>query len=206
MKILLAIESCHRDRCLHQSLRDTWIKDIPVEVDYRIFSGSYVSEPDEIHLQVDDSYLGLPYKTRAIMVWALEHGYDYIYKCDADTLVCPFNLLNSGFEKYDYMGGMLICPDLKVANAIPNRKEEDCFVAETCRANDISLCGHPQFKFMPGAILTKGTISYHLSSVFGWRQDPKTPAYTPELMYREYAKFKQFSGRIDLEDWKGSKA
>ena len=107
---LIAIESCHRDRNsgAQQSQRDTWIKDIgPINLDYRFFLGRPVESgaTDEVFLAVDDTYEFLSLKTQAICQWALDEGYDFLYKTDTDTLVVPKNLIMSGFERQDYIGG-----------------------------------------------------------------------------------------------------
>lgn len=123
-KILIAIPSSHgidfigvpyRARALAQ--RQTWIPELR-GADVRFFMGG--GEPqcgDEVCLPVDDSYAGLPAKTQAICRWAVEHGYDFVFKCDDDTYVRPERLLASGFEAHDYIGRVrgpsgntVVCP------------------------------------------------------------------------------------------------
>lgn len=73
----------------------------------RFFLGrrdGYQPSPDEVMLPVEDTYEGLPAKTRGICRWAVERGYDWIFTCDDDTYVRPERLLSSGFEQYDYVG------------------------------------------------------------------------------------------------------
>ena len=65
---------------------------------------SYVPKGDEVFLHVPDDYIHHVYKTREAHRWAVEHGYDYIFKCDVDTYVDVQRLMNSGFENYDYIG------------------------------------------------------------------------------------------------------
>src|SRR5208282_4893580 len=106
MRVLVAILSCHRDRAIQQAQRDTWLKDLK-GVDYRFFLGKPTDQPagDEVFLDVDDGYLGLSHKTRAMCQWAQGLDYDFIHKTDTDTLINPWTFLHSGFEQYDYMGG-----------------------------------------------------------------------------------------------------
>lgn len=59
---------------------------------------------DEILLDAPDGYPYLPYKIRESRRWALNEGYDYIFKCDVDVFVHPMRLKYCGFENYDYMG------------------------------------------------------------------------------------------------------
>jgi hypothetical protein len=106
MRVLVAILACHspEDAILRAISRETWLPNLTC--DYRFYmglgSGSYVS--DELTLAVPDDYLGLPHKSRALFKWALAKGYDYVFKCDTDTYVCPPRLLSSGFEQHDYSG------------------------------------------------------------------------------------------------------
>ena len=62
--------------------------------------------PDEIQLDVDDDYGGLPAKTKAICAWALANGYTEkpSFFTDDDIFVVGERLLKSGFETYDYAG------------------------------------------------------------------------------------------------------
>ena len=108
-RILIGIESCHRDRDngAQQAQRDTWLQDtFDRHVDYRFFLGRPKSDSsqDEVFLDADDSYGALSFKTQEMCRWALVNGYEWLYKTDTDTLVCVKNLLKSGFEMYDYMG------------------------------------------------------------------------------------------------------
>jgi hypothetical protein len=113
MKVLIAVLSCelYRTNGNNQALRDTWLPSI-VGADYKFFmgQGSTCSESDEVYLDVPDDYGHVTYKTRAIYKWALEQGYDYIFKCFSDTYVCPDRLLRSGFENYDYVGNFACRP------------------------------------------------------------------------------------------------
>jgi hypothetical protein len=91
---LIAICTCHRFQNRTDMVRATWLKDI-TQLEYRFFfgkGGNRTPEPDEVFLDVDDSYEGLSWKTRAIMNWALNNGYDAVFKCDDDTFVFPERL------------------------------------------------------------------------------------------------------------------
>ena len=114
MRILIAILSCRAHAAYQQAQRDTWIKDIPARVDLKYFVGhSENLAPDEVFLGEDaiqperglKLYPTLPDKIKLLCGWALDHGYDYLYKTDTDTAVSVTNLLNSGFESHDYSGG-----------------------------------------------------------------------------------------------------
>lgn len=113
MKVLIAILSCDlfRTNGNNQALRDTWLP-LVSGADHKIFMGhgSNCTLPDEVLLDAPDDYAHVTYKTRAIYKWALEHNYDFIFKCFPDTYVCPDRLLRSGFENYDYVGNFACRP------------------------------------------------------------------------------------------------
>src|SRR5271169_3127950 len=73
------------------AVRDAWWQDVGNHsgVEARFFYGSpsdgcraFLS--DEVCLDCPDDYAGLPLKTRAIARWALDHEFDYLFKCDDD--------------------------------------------------------------------------------------------------------------------------
>jgi hypothetical protein len=108
MKILIAILSCVRDtgNGFNQAVRETWLKDLN-GADYCFFLGRGAKirpddYPDEFILDCPDDYLGLPYKTKALLKAASD--YEYIFKVDTDTYVVPDRLLQSDFYNYDYVG------------------------------------------------------------------------------------------------------
>lgn len=122
MKILIAIPSCRLHSDYQWAQRNTWIKDIPKDVDYKFFlgreaglEGGVVDEiRDEVYLYCSDAFMPerglkkyptLPQKTKQICDYALLAGYDYIFKVDTDTLVNVENLLHSGFANNEYSGG-----------------------------------------------------------------------------------------------------
>jgi len=106
MKVLIAIESCHKNRHAHEELRNTWVSHMDF-ADVRFFLGNPpidIMAKDEVYLDVPDDYEGLCYKTFRIIQYADNCGYDYIFKCDTDTFVVPERLKTCGFENHDYMG------------------------------------------------------------------------------------------------------
>jgi hypothetical protein len=100
-------ESPHYDKCnapygtdIHISgpnpriaaVRETWFQDtrpFSHHVSARFFYGISDAQrlEDEVGLQVPDDYAHLPNKTQAICQWALQQGFDYVFKCDDDTAV-----------------------------------------------------------------------------------------------------------------------
>lgn len=105
-RLLIAIISCHTRMSYVQAQRETWIPRIPFGVDYKVFLGPSDRNPlsDEVFLQCDDSYQGLPSKVRAVMAWAYDQGYDYVAKCDDDVILNPSEFLHSGYQHHDFNG------------------------------------------------------------------------------------------------------
>lgn len=105
MKILIAVVNCHKRLAYQQAIRDTWLP-LVSGADVRFFLGPSEREPkpDEVFLDCDDSYQGLPSKVRGIVRWAYEHGYDYVLKCDDDVILDSEKMLASDFTGYDFVG------------------------------------------------------------------------------------------------------
>jgi hypothetical protein len=215
LRILIAVESCCRDRDagLHKAIRDTWFKNIAV-TDKRFFLGGPSSHNllndnavDETTLGVQDSYEELSQKTQAICQWALEHDFDYLFKCDVDTLVNPWQFVFSCFQNHDYMGGENA--DVNVPGFDPERIEfcsggagywlskkaltivskagsistsaEDVWVANALLEAGIRPVFHQGYRWRPGAVVDKGMVTLHLSSALQRK-------YVPEMMYEYYEK------------------
>ncbi len=107
MKCLLAIVNCHSREDFIEAIRNTWLSLIPESLEYKVFRGRGATrEPlvDEVFLDCDDSYEGLPNKVQEIVRWAYAHGYDFVLKCDDDVVIKPKELAISGFGKSDFTG------------------------------------------------------------------------------------------------------
>jgi len=197
-RVLIAVLSCHTLRHYEQAIRDTWGHDVPTDVDLRFFLGlpSISAEPDEVFLSVGDTLQDLTHKTVAVCTWALAQGYDYLFKCDLDTLVRPLGLLQSDFRLWDWVGGQnsffasggagytLSRRAMRavVDHQVETGPAEDVNTAHALLAQGIALHADSRFKFYPGATLDQDTITYHLSSVKGW-----SAKATPEDMHQAYA-------------------
>lgn len=104
MKTLIAVTSCHSYRDRADAVRATWGQEAAAAgFDIRYFLGAGVQKRhDEITLPCPDGYHYLSQKTQLIRRWALEHGYDYLWKIDDDTYVRPERLAK--VEQRDYIG------------------------------------------------------------------------------------------------------
>ena len=102
LKPLIAIITCHKFRDRVEAQRATWIPEmesmVPKDkrIDIRFFYGigPATQREDETCLPVNDSYEALPYKVRAAMKWAIDHGYNAVFKCDDDTFIFPERFVN----------------------------------------------------------------------------------------------------------------
>jgi hypothetical protein len=107
--LLIAVLSCQRDRALghHETIRQRWSKDLADVSDIRFFIGGSQRTDllaDEVWLDVPDGYQQLSLKTKGICNWMLEQGYDFIFKCDCDTIIMPDRFKTCGYENFDYSG------------------------------------------------------------------------------------------------------
>jgi hypothetical protein len=80
---------------------------VPSTASVKFFRGrGALREPldDEVFLDCDDSYAGLPNKVQEIVRWAYSNGFDYVLKCDDDVVLRPSAMLSSDFSHYDFTG------------------------------------------------------------------------------------------------------
>lgn len=110
MRKLIAVICCDKLYSRVQAIRDTWANDMPKEgsADLRFFFGrgheSVAACRDEVTLDVEESYAGLPAKVQAMFGWATEQEYAYTFKTDDDVYVSPAMLLRCATTPYDYIG------------------------------------------------------------------------------------------------------
>jgi len=100
MRTLIAVTTCHARRAYADAQRATWaagpnrpylFKGLDAEVVFFVGGGSAERE-DEVILDVDDSYRGLPAKVKVAMRWALDNSFDSVLKLDDDVYVVPSRL------------------------------------------------------------------------------------------------------------------
>lgn len=142
-KLAICVKSCHRDldAGFHDVIRGTWAKEARwLGADLFFFVGEdptlqssrrsrrYVS--GEVVVDCGDSYEDLPNKTRRIAYWATGKMFSHVFLCDVDTFVRPKQLLETGFESYDYAGQFLTGEP----GCAPFKYNDDRSVHEECRA------------------------------------------------------------------------
>ena len=196
MNELIAIPSCHALRDWHDTIRETWKKDSSIDVKFFLGSPKVEAKEDEVFLDVGDSLGNLTHKVVEMFKWALSQDYDFVLKCDLDTLVRPQALLQSDFRQFDWVGGQNSffasggagywlskrAMQIVVDHPIETAQEEDVHVARALLAAGIPLHHDPRYLFIPGSVLAGDTITYHLSSVKHWGAKA-----TPEELRQAYA-------------------
>ncbi len=82
-----------------QAVLDTWWRDLEPHKNVvgKMFTGA--------ELGCSDCFVDLPEKNKRIFRYALEHGFDYVFRCDDDTYVHVDRMVRSTLEhKPDYAG------------------------------------------------------------------------------------------------------
>lgn len=140
------------------AVRATWWKDVGnhPNVTAKFFLGAEDFTPpaaqDEVYLVgCPDDYASLPLKTKRIAQYALDNGYDYLFKCDDDTAVYVEKLvaeiLQYQPEWGGYMGGTMAMSGgpgyilnrramKEVANMTPSSWAEDVSVTFALSGKD----------------------------------------------------------------------
>jgi hypothetical protein len=63
-------------------------------------------EEDEMWVDCDDRKEFMYYKVQALCRYALDAGYQFLFRCCDDTAIYPDRLANAGLESFDYAGNM----------------------------------------------------------------------------------------------------
>lgn len=114
MKVFIGVESCHKDRYTHQQIRETWLKDCPVE--YKFFLVNPCDpcpNSDELALDSFDGHERLLHKFRREIDYVLDGGYDFFFRCHIDTYVHVPRLLRAVPYGEHYVGFPQTVPDAR---------------------------------------------------------------------------------------------
>jgi hypothetical protein len=170
-KTLIAVVSAQHRKNWRDAIRSTWLAMVPEgKADVRFFIGADTSdEPNVVPLNCGDLYKDLPEKVRQIMKWALDHGYDYMLKCDDDVVLRPVELLLSGYEKHQYSGkinrylnqGYNVpvgfnwwvsrqCMEIMVGSPLPDNNDDEKWVAETLHQHGIHIVNDHRYEIYIG--------------------------------------------------------
>jgi hypothetical protein len=93
MRAVIGLLSCQQEfaRLRRNLCRETWLPAVKT-LGYDVFfllGGGQETGSDFLKFAVGDTYPELPQKTRAFCRWALDHGYDRLFKADDDTFIHP---------------------------------------------------------------------------------------------------------------------
>ncbi len=166
MRVLIAVVTCASHVEHRKAIRETWMP-LVKDADVKFFLGQGEALEDEVIVDCDDSYEGLPSKVRAIVRWALAQGYDYMLKCDDDVILKPDRLLQSGFYRHDFTGhkndsrkypvpfgfcywlskkAMSIVENLE----LPSNNNDEVWITEALGAAGIALNHDPRYVMYTG--------------------------------------------------------
>lgn len=114
MRVLVAILSCRAHRSLEDAQRSAfewqesnWQFPAGVEYDRKYFVGGSDTRLiglDQVHLPVGDDVPGLPFKSRTMNQWAIERGYDWVFRGDTDCYIHLPRLLSAIPTDCEYSG------------------------------------------------------------------------------------------------------
>ncbi len=189
MRRLIAIVSCHapKFRALAEAQRQTWIPLVDW-ADVKFFLGrpsgpanllvDYTRQ-DEVWLDVDDGYMGLPAKVQAMFRWSAEQNYEHTFKTDDDCYVVPEFLAQcpiadyagrvrepSGTYPASYASGFAYHLSRRAAESVANGYLNKDWAEDRFIGNLLALSG-----FSP---ILSDTYSYM----------PASPPLTPEVIFR----------------------
>lgn len=107
--ILLASCEAYRTNGFNDAARRTWIAQWGHLIDYRFVLGRGCKDPlpDEIVLDVEDSYAGLTKKVQAARKWATDNEFEHTLHAGADTYIVVPRFLKSEYEQRDYVGFLI---------------------------------------------------------------------------------------------------
>jgi hypothetical protein len=116
-RALIAISSCeaYEQSGMNTPMRETWLPDcVRLGMDYKFFHGTgSTPKEDVVVVPSGDDYYTLIDKAKEKVKWAIEHKYDHVFMCTADTYAGE-RLTLCGYEKYSYFGGVCTHPDYGV--------------------------------------------------------------------------------------------
>ena len=170
MRVLIAVVSCWKSSNYRKTIRETWASLEYPRTDVRFFVGRGSGEltTNEVQLDCDDSYQGLPSKVQAIAQWALDRSYGFMLKCDEDVVLKIPEFLRSGFDLKDFVGHANTDKDsirapwgfcytlskkameLVVNAQLPSNNNDEVWVSKVLFSNSIILHHDPRYYLYRG--------------------------------------------------------
>jgi hypothetical protein len=212
MNTLIAITSYEKARQAgwHEAIRQTWLKDLdPTKADVAFIVGRDAVgglDSDELRLDVGDGYTDVTNKVIESTRWALNQGYDRIFRTYPDVYIRPERLL-AALEN-DYADKSYIGHPMMGLNGVPYASggasywigaqeskyllntmvpydwADDRWVGNVMRTNGVTLWS--DFRYSPIArppLLRNDNITSHLSRP---NEDGKPGTYNPQWMYNTH--------------------
>lgn len=208
-KVLVALTSCHAYRDRADSIRDTWAPELRDHADFRVFLGrGEAKRNDEVILDCSDGYHYLSEKTQLIRRWALNNGYDYLWKVDDDCYLRPERLFVDELTGHDYVGRLRGCsgnyPNPYVSGFLYGLSKKamellaplywdpsDDFSEDRWTGNQLMSMGITPYN------ATQFIVEYSKNSAVSGREPPlvgnsviASCEYRPDLMRRVHEQFK----------------
>jgi hypothetical protein len=104
-KPCILVSSCRRDQAngYNDAVRLTWAADKTIPCFFIVGDGG-IATRDTVKLNVPDDYLGLTFKTKESLAWAIRNGFTHVFRSFTDTYVDVKRLADSNFADHDYTG------------------------------------------------------------------------------------------------------
>lgn len=201
MRALIAVVNCHSRLLYQKCIRETWLPLVKgADVVFFLGLSDRTPEIDEVFLDCDDSYEGLPGKVKAIVLWALDHGYTHVLKCDDDVILNPKAVMNSGFQNNNFVGARNVpgpCPvpygfcywmsekvmKIVADSVLPNDNNDEAWVTKEAAKKGILLQHDPRYS------VHVGRRENFVKPLERPIRAPKRPLYVPEEFPKDSNKF-----------------
>jgi hypothetical protein len=209
MKILIAITTCEQYRRdgTNDAVRDTWLKSLDRDKANAIFftgddSWDTLSHA-EVRLDVPDDYEAVTNKTIESVRWALNRGYEFIFRTYPDVYIRPERLIDALMPDKAYVGYPMMGANgvpyasggagywLRAAEAaylldtmVPYDWAEDRWVGNVMHEHHVTLWGDGRYSPIAYAPLKRNQqITSHMSRP---GEDGKSGTYDKQWMYNTH--------------------
>lgn len=114
-KAIVAIKSCIKYEPRRAACLQTWLPELDW-ADFFFITGNPTpgmggpTITDTLACNVSDEFANIAPKIRCACMYALDNNAEHLFVCDDDTYVRSDRLLQSGFQKHDYVGFLRVGP------------------------------------------------------------------------------------------------
>ena len=110
MRLLVAILTAHhhsREK-FRRVVQDTWLKKCTYDHLFVFGNGDHDNAgPNELRLKCNDAYSHMALKCQGLFQYALDHDYEFVYRCCDDTFAFPERFHTAGLDAVDYAGNII---------------------------------------------------------------------------------------------------